>query len=410
MRRVSALLFCAAACVSLAFGQQPVLKGYTTTLPLKEGPANAAGATVTPVTPLPMWTYSIVAGSALGGGTYTGTVVGRSPANRGKTTTTIPTQIVPLIITITNATAPGNSPTTFTYDPTAVDACVSPGTHTGVEVITSSPIFTNNNWVMNGVNVGNTQYIDAFQRAEFWSQLAGTPYHLMLQQSVLPAQTLTFNTALGHTGGSSGPGGNYSGFGTCPTPLGVVNVDDLDAAIVALITGPLASMVNPGTFPIFLTRNVVSASPGVSLSNCCILGYHSGFTSGGNLQIYSPFSLDTAGVFGPGFVTTLSHEMGEAINDPMINNLTPLWGGIGQQPGCQNNLEVGDPLSPGGIAPTSNSFVVAGANGLSYELQEMAFFNWFFGSPAGPVGTGGKFSNNGTLSGFAKLCPPGGTN
>jgi len=46
-----------------------------------------------------------------GGLTYSGTRIGRDPHNRGKTTTTIPTQLIPLIITINDGT------TTHTYDP-----------------------------------------------------------------------------------------------------------------------------------------------------------------------------------------------------------------------------------------------------------------------------------------------------
>ena len=48
-----------------------------------------------------------------------------------------------------------------------------------------------------------------------------------------------------------------------------------------------------------------------------------------------------------------------------------------------------------------------GANGLTYRLQELAFFSWFFGGPS--LGTGGKYSSNGTFGGYANLCPPGGT-
>jgi hypothetical protein len=164
-------------------------------------------------------------------------------------------------------------------------------------------------------------------------------------------------------------------------------------------------MVNAGTFPIFLTKNVVSANSGTDLfSNCCALGFHSGLFVGGNLQIYSPFSLDTSGTFG-GDVSTLSHEMGEAINDPPGNNPTPTWGNIGQVVGaCQNNFEVGDPLSPGFGTPT-NEFVVGG-----YHLQELAFYSWFYGSTSLGVGAGGKFSDNGTFMGDAIICPPGGTN
>jgi len=401
MRRASVLLLCGVASISLAFGQQPFLRGRTTTLPVKSAPAKASSSLIgAGVTPLPMWNYSIV--GAQNGVQYSGAIIGRSPFSRGKTTTSIPTQIVPLVITIQDGARSGN----HTYDPTTVDSCVTPGTHTDVEVITGSPIFQNQPWTMNGINVGTTQYIDAFQRAEFWSLVGGSAYHLMLDQSTLPAQSLTFNTANGNSNGSSGIGQNYTFNGLCG-PIGVVQINDIDNAIQNLITGPLATMVNAGTFPIFLTKSVVFTESGTNIfGNCCILGYHSGFMAGSNLQIYSPFSLDTTGGFG-GDVSTLSHEMGEAINDPTVSNPTMFWGNIGQVVGtCQNNFEVGDPLSPGFGTPT-NEFTVNGANGLTYHLQELAFFSWFYG---GNLGAGGKYSDNGTFGGFAKPCPPGGTN
>ena len=57
--------------------------------------------------------------------------------------------------------------------------------------------------------------------------------------------------------------------------------------------------------------------------------------------------------------------------------------------GCQNNLEVGDPLT--GTAPIS----IAASNGFTYRLQELAFFSWFYGAPS--IGVNGWFSNNGTF-------------
>jgi len=322
-----------------------------------------------------------------GGLTYSGTRIGRDPHNRGKTTTTIPTQLIPLIITINDGT------TTHTYDPTIADSCASG--QTDVNIITNSPIFTNNAWTMNGVGIGTTQYIDAFQRAVFWSPVQGTPYHLILHRTTLSSVALSFSPA-----GSSGTNYPASEFRGCATGfVGVVNFTDMDNMIQALITGPLAPMVNAGTFPIFLTQ--VLADPGHSIfANCCILGYHGAFFDPG-LQIYSPFAIDTANVFGAPDVQILSHEMGEAINDPNGVNPTPLWGGIGQQPGCQNNFEVGDPLTPG--HGPSNTFVVGG-----YHLQELAFFSWFYGGVS--LGSGGKFSDNGSFNGDAKVCPPGGTN
>jgi hypothetical protein len=374
------------------------LRGYTTVLPAtRMAPADSLAArlanviNVVPLMPNKSFNYSITASAALGGGLYTGTILGRNPTANGKTTTAIPTQIVPLVITINDGS------TMVTYDPTAADACV-PGSPTDVSVITGSPLFTNNTWTMNGVNVGTTQYIDANQRAQFWSKVQGTAYHVILNETTLGPQALSF------TGAANGF--NFS-TGLCGGFLGIVNINTMDSIIQGLITGPLATMVNAGTFPIFLTKEVVESETGVSLSGCCILGYHSAFFVGLNTQVYSVFSVDGSSVFGPGYTDTISHELGEAINDPTTNNSTPSWGNVGQVSGsCQNNLEDGDPLSAGFGTPT-NPFSVLGGNGLTYSVQELAYYSWFFGSTALGVGTGGKYSNNGSFSLTAVLCPPG---
>jgi hypothetical protein len=393
MKRLTLALLCGAACLasaSFAYAQQFQPKGYYGVRPatqMYEEPDAIRQGLVT-VTPLPSFDYTVTASADRGGAVYSGTIIGRDPHNRGKTTTTIPTQLIPLIITINDGS------TTHTYNPTIADSCASG--QTDVNIVTNSPIFTTTTaWTMNGVSIGTTQYIDAFQRAEFWSLVQGTPYHLILNRTTLSSVALSFSP-------SGSPGTNYpaSEFGGCATGfVGVVNYTDMDNMIQALITGPLAPMVNAGTFPIFLTQDVVMADPGHSIfANCCILGYHGAFFSGPNLQIYSPFAIDTANVFGAPDVEILSHEMGEAINDPNGLNPTPLWGHIGQQPNCQNNFEVGDPLT-GSASP----FVVGG-----YHLQELAFFSWFYGGPS--LGSGGKFSDNNTFGGDAKACPPGGTN
>ena len=89
------------------------------------------------------------------------------------------------------------------------------------------------------------------------------------------------------------------------------------------------------------------------------------------------------------------------MNDPLGNNPTPVWGGIGQVGGCQSNLEIGRSVERDHLpAVTISSF--------TYHLQELAFFSWFYGGPS--LGVDGKFSNNGTFAGDAKMRPPGGTN
>ncbi|HEY6084755.1 MAG TPA: hypothetical protein VIU63_05130, partial [Nitrospira sp.] len=95
--------------------------------------------------------------------------------------------------------------------------------------------------------------------------------------------------------------------------------------------------------------------------------------------------------FGPDAENTsiLAHEVGEWANDPSTFNPTPPWGHTGQVGACQGNLEVGDPLTGTNIPP------VPMPNGFTYNLQELAFFSWFFGAPT--IGLNGWFSNNGTF-------------
>ncbi len=85
-----------------------------------------------------------------------------------------------------------------------------------------------------------------------------------------------------------------------------------------------------------------------------------------------------------------AHEVGEWMDDPFGNNPTPAWGHTGQVSGCQNNLEVGDPLSANNIPP------VKGANGFTYHLQELAFFSWFYGAPS--IAVNNWFSDNNTFT------------
>jgi hypothetical protein len=159
-------------------------------------------------------------------------------------------------------------------------------------------------------------------------------------------------------------------------------------------------------FPILLLYNVVMSAGAPTLTNCCILGYHGATAGPPSGKTYSPMEFDQTGIFGPSVNDTsvAAHEIGEWMDDPYGKNPTPAWGGIGQVSGCQSNLEVGDPLS-GKMFPA-----VKMSNGFTYHLQELAFFSWFYNAQSDPsIGAGGKFSDNGTFKGPAKVCPPGGT-
>jgi len=229
--------------------------------------------------------------------------------------------------------------------------------------------------------VGNTQYVDAFQRANFWDFVSGTNYHTIVNPVLLAP--ITLNIAA-----NQGLAIPASLFGSCGA-LGIVNMSTLDSIVTGTLLPQLG--IDSSQFPIFLLYNLVM-SVGVpnNLNKCCVLGFHG--STGTPIQTYSPIDFDTTGLFGSGIRDTsiAAHEVGEWMDDPFGNNPTPAWGHTGQVSGCQNNLEVGDPLTG------TNVPVVHGANGFTYHLQELAFFSWFYGAPSTAIN--GWFSDNNTFT------------
>jgi hypothetical protein len=353
--------------------------------------AAAAGST------LPLWTFSVR--SPRDGHHHEGVMVGTNPFS-SPGTSTIPTQIIPLIFRV-HSVAVSFDPTTgiittrpghATFDPTvADDNCLSEPNNVPVTLMNQSPIFQPASFTFGSTSVGTTQYIDAFQRANFYSALGSAidSYHVLLG----PVQTLEpveidvpANEALAIT--------DPNFFGPpafCPA-FGIVDINWLDYYLNDRLLPQLAGQgVGPTTLPVFLMYNMVGAAPANNLANCCALGYHSfgGFPT--PTQTYAVADFDSTQAFGPTVTNTdvISHEVGEWVNDPFGNNLLPPWGGTGQVPGCQANLEVGDPLT-GTNVPS-----VTMPNGFAYNLQELAFFSWFFGGTS--IGINGWYSNNGTF-------------
>ena len=127
--------------------------------------------------------------------TYNGHVtnynmVGADPSTN--TSVTIPTFIIPIKIVITYQGRP------YTFDPTNTplsDTGAAPASirDSVLANTITSPIFdTTTDYNLGGVDVGATQYIDAFQRANFWSVVQNNPNtHVLLGgPTVLPTQTL----------------------------------------------------------------------------------------------------------------------------------------------------------------------------------------------------------------------------
>jgi hypothetical protein len=362
--------------------QQPLLRGYYTRVPWTGGSREdavfqaAIGATI------PMLNYSFHA--TKDGHTYNGVMVGTSPF-APPAGTKISTVIVPLKVTSGG----------FVFDPTAANPCDS-----GVSAVKrfrSSPLVsTVKNLTINGVNVGTTQYINGFRRAEFWNQFVGSSFY---QNTLSPVVTAKVESVDAGAHGIA----DFSGCGL----LGIVSFNWLDSYLTGTLIPSLTAqgVIGPTKFVVFLLSNVVeSLTDPPSLGSCCILGYHG--ATGNPVQTYSPMNWDTTGDFSFGAAqdaSVSSHEIGEFMDDPLATNPTPAWGHIGQVGGCQGNLEVGDPLT-GTLMPGIT------LGGKTYHVQELAFFSWYFNRNGVPsLGAGGKFSSNGTFSGPSKPCPPGGT-
>jgi len=329
--------------IGAALGQeQPGLQPHGETM-TGHGPAagQPAPAQVPPPAGanLPLWSSSFT----FGGNVYPFTMVGTNPTQAGAGTSTVPVVIIPLVLVFNGTFV---TPTT--------SACGD-----SVSVISrvqNSPLFTTGvTWTEGTTVVGVTQFTDAFQRANFWSYVGtiSPNYHVLLN----PVTTVTpimVNVPANQ--------GAIMGFACPGHPIGGVSKAYLDTVVVPQIITNLR--ITPGTLPLFLTYDVADLLGGGGF----FLGYHNVFNNG---QTYAVSSYVDSGLLGlqVADISVLSHELGEWMDDPGGNNFVPPWGHVGQVPGCQNNLEVGDPLSG------SNSTVFT--PNFNYHVQDLAFFSWF---------------------------------
>lgn len=288
---------------------------------------------------LPSATLQTWNGSFTNNGTqYNFVMVGQDPST-GQASL-ISTFIVPVKIVLSDGT---------TYDPLA-GGTASPFARTLL-----SPIFdSTTTYTQGGVDVGTTQYVDAFQRGNFWSIVQNQPnYHVKLggpasQVMVLPELTLNVPAGSGHVGNEFGH------------QVGLVDINYFDNQISTYMAQN--PRITPANLPIFMTTNMYWTE-----GTCCIGGYH----SANGTQSYSVFTyLTFPGVFSQD-VSALSHEISEWMDDPLTphQNNTPC--GI---------LEVGDPLENGSAGHPFGTWEYD-LHGFAYHLQDEVFLR-YFGAPA----------------------------
>jgi len=325
--------------------EKPMFKRYPGKFHAAETQVEAAA------TPLTTWNGSFT----FGGVTYTYNMVGTAPSTGSSTT--VAAEIIPLKIVVNSGR---HAKTTF--DPAHV---LSNGNTVTTNTV-ASPLFQPIAFTSGGVSMGTTQYIDAFQRANFWGTVEShTGYHLLLGgPTVLAEQTLSPPSRDGTTGV------------VFSIDAGLVDINWFDAQIQTLIK---KLSIQPNTIPIFLAYNVYLTEGG----GCCIGGYHSATGSITAPQAYAFATyVDHVGSFSQD-VSALSHELGEWADDPLVVNLN------GNNTPC-GVLEVGDPLE--GNA-NFGGFPFQGTNGFTYNLQDLVTLPYFGAAPSTSVN--GEFTFQG---------------
>ncbi len=303
--------------------------------------AHLAAGQVPPPVQVPIWQGSFV----YSGTTYKYNMVGTNPA-QGSATSNIPMVIVPLKFVFSNGTSLSAKQT------------VCGDVKNTVYRFKNSPLIKKAAFAPGGTNVGTTQYIDAFQRANFWSTVSATApnYHVLFSPvSVKTMQVINVPAADG-----------TSVAGPCAR-IGEVDINYFDNIAMNMLT---TLSIPANTLPVFLSYNTFWTSGG----GCCILGYHS--TNNAGTQAYAVGAYSDPGIFSVPIedIHALSHEFGEWMDDPLIPNMNivPAWGHVGQVSGCQNNLETGDPVT--GIAFTVH---MGGTYPFTYHPEDLVFLPGF---------------------------------
>ena len=310
--------------------------------------------------------------------------VGSNPADKavqGKSgvTTTLPTQTYAYVLTFSNGQV---------FDPTAVNSkCDSLSPYARLQ---ASPLYQTSAITNGKVSLGNLQYEDAQSVGEWYKFTKKLPdYAVNLQDT---GKVIKIPLTVPSNEGSTQ---TISGF--CNGSIGTVDINWLANQIST-------NSWSVNQISVVLLWDVFQTESG----QCCVLGYHGSWTNSSNQNgTYSVTAMSNAGIFSASGIQDIhatSHEFGELINDPFGGNTTPLWGHVGQVSGCQNNLEVGDPLT-GTVYGKAGGGSGITIGGYTYHPQELVYFSWFPEDKAyNKYGADDVFSMSGTFTAYAKVC------
>jgi hypothetical protein len=278
----------------------------------------------------------------LTGRSVTFKMVGQDPSS-SNTDTHIKVVLIPVIMVY------GASNGNMTFDPTA-DKTGGKGKRSVMKQLALSPMFDPSvDFTSGSIDCGTTQYIDAFQRCNFWGSVqTNTGYHTILDLTKIKGvKPLTINV----TGSQGSVINNPFGAGK----VGTMNINSFDPQLTSYLTKN-ATKITPDIFPFFISYDIYLTQGG-----CCIGGYHS--AHGAQTYGYTTYE-DSVGSFSED-IDAVSHEVGEWLDDPFTNNTVH----------CNDNsiLEVGDPLE--GL-PNYGTFTV-NLNKFTWHPQSLAMMPYF---------------------------------
>jgi hypothetical protein len=301
------------------------------------------------------------------------TLVGTKPQAGG--TTEIPTQLVPVSMFFEGFEDERGEPIVLT-----------PG-HI-LPRIKDSPNFRTAPYA----TVGNAQFADAVQRAQFFRIMAQDWHTTLGEPQELRPVVIDVPRGLAKVYRNRSGGGLYA-------------VVDSAFFISQLNTIVQLEELRPEALALVLTANVF-LSPGVDVKKCCVLGFHTAFESGRLANVPQIQTLVWAswidqGILGTsvGDITPLSHEISEWMNNPFGNNLVPAWQPLGGSGGCQTTIETADPL-----AALPNAGYPVTIDGYVYHPQNQVLLAWFTHGPPDSVDGAFSFPDESLVTRAAQPC------
>ena len=173
-----------------------------------------------------------------------------------------------------------------------------------------SPLFNAGiDFKQGATDLGNTQYIDAFQRGTLWGKNVKTnnKYHVLLKPVLSRSRPSTAPTSAARS--------TPFNFGLPEHNCRPIRHQQ----VRSLIQGFMRKLgATPDITPLFIWYDIYLTG-GTGLSNCCIGGYHgaNGAQPGGQTYNNAAYA-DVVGIFSQD-VSAMSHELGEWMDDPFTD-------------------------------------------------------------------------------------------